>query len=150
MSTDWLAAQSFHQSQMLLGAINALCIHTKLELAGRKVEENPVPVVRAREAIATFLGQLDKAVAELESQHGGLVFGKDARQRQLVASFVEARHDPRRSGSTLFHDPLPDIRRLLFSSKVKDHRLLMNCLRDLRVLLEEHVQEDTLEILGEL
>ena len=35
MNPQWLAVQSFQDSQNLLSAINTLSIHTKLEIAGR-------------------------------------------------------------------------------------------------------------------
>lgn len=148
METEWLAIQSFQHSQNLLSAINTLSIHTKLELAGIPDEERAAAAKQARETIASFLTELEEMVREAEKEK--TILGADPRRRQLVESFIEAKHNPRRFRSVLFQDASTRVQELLHSDKEEDSRSLLECLKELRVVLEEHIHTDAMQILGEI
>lgn len=150
MSTQWLAIQSFQQSQDLLAAINTLSIHTKLEIAGINDEQRAESAKRAREILASFLETFEKVIHQAEQARDEPLVGVDPRLRQLAKSFVNARRDKRRFHSTLFTKPISDMPYLLASTEEKDQQALVECLTEFRVLVEEHVHTDARRILGEI
>jgi hypothetical protein len=147
VTTEWLAIQSFQYSQNLLSAINTLSIHTKLYLAGIPDEERAEAADRARETLASFLEELEPMVQEEEK--GNVVLGIDPRRHQLVKSFIFARNR-NRFHSILFQGKSSRVQELLRSDERKDLRSLLPCLEELRVLLEEHIRADAMQILGGL
>jgi len=148
MSTEWLAIQSFQHGQDLLTAINTLSIYTKLEPTGISDKEQAEAADRARGTIASFLEELEAMVQEIEKRE--VVLGIDPRRRQLVRNFIAAKHNQRRFHSALFQSTFANVRRLLHPSSKEDRRSLIECLEELRVLLEEHIHTDTMRILGEI
>lgn len=147
MSTDWLAIQSFRRDQDLLAAINTLSIHTKLKLAGIADEERAEAVAAARETLASFLEAFEEIVRQAGQAEGGALLGIDPRLRQLARSFVAAKRDRRRFRSTLFTQSPSEVVDLLGSADKKDQQALVECLRDLRILVEEHIHTDAHRIL---
>ena len=149
MSTDWLAIQSFQRSQDLLSAINTLSIHTKLRLSGVADEERARAVAEAREKLASFLEAFEKIVQQAGQAERGALLGIDPRLRQLARSFVAAKRDRHRFRSRLFTQSPSDAVDLLASTDEKDQQALVECLTDLRTLVEEHIYTDTHRILTE-
>jgi hypothetical protein len=149
MSTDWLAIQSFQRGQDLLAAINTLSIHTKLKLSGVGDEERAEAVAEARARLALFLEAFEKIVQQAEQAEGGMLLGVDPRLQQLVTSFVNAKRDKARFCSMLFAESPSDAVGLLTSADEKDQQALVECLMDLRALVEEHITTDTHRILSE-
>lgn len=149
MSTDWLAIQSFQRSQDLLAAINTLSIHTKLRLSGVADEERAEATAEAREKLASFLETFEKIVQQAEQAEGGMLLGIDPRLQQLVRSFVTAKRDKGRFHSTLFTQSPSDAVDLLASTDEEDQQALVECLTDLRTLVEEHIYTDTQRILSQ-
>jgi hypothetical protein len=150
VSIKWLTVQSYQQSQTLLAAINALSIHTKLELANLSDEEGAQAAVKAREQLSTFFEDFEKIVGEAERDQGSLVLGVDPRLRQLARNFVQAKRGQRRFRSDLFRISFTNVRELLHSCDEQQKRSLIKCLADLRVLLEEHLAADADRILGDI
>ncbi len=150
MSTQWLAVQSFERSQDILGAINTVSIHLTLRLAGVPDEERMQAVARARDTLTTFFKKLDATVQEAQRGEATPLLGVDPRLRQLVKSFVSAKRDRRRFHSVLFQRMPGDMVSLFASEKDEDLEALVQCLAEFRVILEEHVYEDTARILGEI
>lgn len=148
MSTDWLTIQSFQRSQDLLAAINTLSIHTKLKLAGVADEERAEAAAEARERLATFLEDFEKIVQQAEEAEEGML-GVDPRLQQLVRSFVAAKRDKERFHSRLFTQSPAETLNLLASTDEEDQQALVECLADLRALVEEHISTDTHRILSE-
>jgi recombinational DNA repair ATPase RecF len=146
MTTEWLAIQSFQHIQELLSAVNTLSIHTKLGLAGLSDECRAEAADCARKTLDSFLKELEPMVQEAEDEK--LILGADPRRRQFVESFITAKHNRHRFHSALFQDTFSLIRNLLSSNKEEDRRSLLKCLEELRVLLEEHIHADTMQILG--
>ena len=150
MKAQWLAVQSFHHSQDLLDAINTLSIYIKLWLAGIPDEGRGGAAERARETLASFLKELQTVVQEAGQIEAKPVMGADPRLRQLAKSFMEAKRDRHRFRSVLFRNTLPHVEQLLCSDTEEDRRSLLQCLQELRVLLEEHIHVDAARILGEI
>lgn len=150
MSTQWLAVQSFQHSQDVLEAINTLSIHLKLQLAGLPDEGRAHAAAQARETLTTFFKKLETTVQETQRGEATPLLGIDPRLRQLVKSFVSAKRDRRRFHSVLFQRMPADMLPLFVSEKDEDREALVQCLAEFRVILEEHVYEDTTRILGEI
>ncbi len=147
MSIHWLTAQSLQNSQDLLGAVNTLSIHTKLQLAGKPDEGRAAVSEEAKNKLDTFLQQLEKVTGN-EQQESEPVLGADPRLRQLARSFIKAKSNHRRFRSLLVKENLSDVRQLLHSEEAEDRRSLVKCLADLRIILEEHLQADADKMLG--
>jgi hypothetical protein len=150
MSTQWLTVRSFQQSQELLGAINALSIHLKLKLAGINDSERQEEAQASREVLRDFLEELNAFVEVMGEKGSGPVTGADARTRQLARSFVQARRDPRHYHSILFRNSPARVRDLLVEDDPKAQATLLECLDELRRLLEGHIHNDARKILGEI
>ena len=158
MSTQWLAIQSFQHSQDLLDAINTLSIHIKLKLAGLADEQRAKAAAKARETLASFLESFEVIIQESDRVKGGPVLGTDPRLRQLAKSFAAAKSDRQRFRSMLFTKTIPELVMLLraVGAEGENERFssfghaLVESLRELRILLEEHVHGDTGQILGEI
>lgn len=149
MRTQWLTVQSFQYGQELLSAINALSMHIKLTAEGIYEEERAIEAEEAREKLASFLDNLEKLVGEPDRKMRP-VLGKDPRTRQLAESFVEARRERTRFRSVLFRGDIPHARQLLYSDKEEDREPLLRCLQELRFLIQEHVQADATQIMGQV
>ncbi len=150
MSTQWLTLQSFQQGQDLLEAINFVSIHTKLQRNGMANTENASAILQNKEKIKSFLQVLSPLVQQSEKNPDKPLLGIDMRRRQLVDRFLEAKRNPRRFRSALFKKSIEDTIELLDSESEGNRQQLINCLADLRVLLEEHIDRDTVRILGEI
>lgn len=150
MSTQWLTVRSFQQSQELLAAINALSIHLKLQLAGVKDQEREDEARNSRDVLRTFLGELDAFVGAVGDKSSRPVTGADARSRQLVRSFVQARRDRGHYRSLLFRNSPGHVRDMLDSGDRKNQQVLLESLDELRSLLEAHIHDDSRKILGEI
>jgi len=146
MSTDWLAIQSFQRSQDLLAAINTLSIHTKLKMNEHTDEERAESVTEARETLTSFLKGFEQLVERAEQAGDGPLLGVDPRTSQLARSFAHARRERRRFRSCLFREPISSTVDLLISTDETDQQTLVECLSELRTLVEEHVQTDTARI----
>lgn len=149
MSTQWLNIQSFQYDQDLLGAINTLSIHTKLELAGIADSEQTKSAELARHKLTGFLQELEEIVSLAEQGKNTPLLGKTPRLRQLVKSFVSAKENSQQFHSILFKETLSYTQQLLDSNHPEDKQKLIDCLQELRVLIEEHIQTDTEHILGD-
>ena len=147
MSTQWLAAQSFQQSQDLLTAINTLSIHLKLRLAGIPDEERSNRAQQARQTLTAFVRALHTLVQEAQQGEMRPLVGVDPRQRHFVKNCIEAKRDRRRFRSALFQRTPAEFQQLLSSDTEEEQHELLACLKELRTLLEEHVATDTAQIL---
>lgn len=148
MDAEWLAMQSFRQNQDLLAAINTLSIHSKLALAGMRNEKGAENVAMARETLVSFLEAFEKVIEQAEHAKNEPLLGVDMRLRQLANSFLAARRNRSRFHSALFARSIADMVSLLTSTEQKDRKALIECLTELRILVEEHAHADTSRILG--
>jgi hypothetical protein len=149
MSVQWVAVQSFQHSQDLLTAINALSIHLKLAQAGIIDTARHARAEEARATLRSFLAELEPIITEVEGGAASPVLGADPRLRELARSFATARRSPQWFHSALFRDTFNRVRQLLDSHRPEDREPLLECLNELRVLIEEHIHTDTEQVLGE-
>ncbi len=147
MSDHWISYQSFIQNQQLLEAINTLSIHTKLKLAGDADTGRSQEVEQATQHLTRFITSFDKLVRQNNDDRA--LSGADDRLRQLLQDFYSARNNNQKFRSQLFTDSPSRMLKLMASDKTEDKLALVECLKELRLLIEQHVHADTDAILGE-
>ena len=148
MSNTWLAAESFERGQRLIQATNTLAISVKLTLAGKHAPERAALAEHAREELRTFLGDFASWLAEAERAPARVVTGIDPRLHQLVMIFVtQRRRLPLRS--LLYRLPMEQVRALLNAQTPGEMQQLLECLQELRAVLEDHLHADVVGLLGE-
>ena len=146
---DWLAASSFERTHEVLSAINTLSIHAKLHLAGARDPASEEEVKAAREHLLGFLSGLDELLIEAEQEDDRAVVGADPRMVDLARRYLSARKRWPRP-SVVFELPIGELSSLVRSEREEDLPRLVECLRGLRMLLEQHSVADTAGILGDL
>ena len=148
-NNEWLVAQSFERIHEVVSAINTLSIHAKLILAGIDDSSRDGQVRKAREHLCNFLDRLQVVVQDAECHRDRPVLGTDPRLGQLAKRFLAAKGKwPCPPG--LYSASLPQVRALILSQASDDQKDLITCLRDLRLLLEEHAHADISGILGDI
>ena len=149
MNTEWLAAGSFERTHEVISAINTLSINAKLALAGHKSAATIEDVAEARAHLKAFLSRFDHIVREVERNQKGPVLGADPRLGLLAKRFVaEKKQRPLRS--SLYTVPIERLIALIDSERAEDQKDLIDSLRDLRTLVEQHAHADVVGILGEI
>ena len=147
MKPKELAVQSFHENQKLLSAVNAVSIHTKLEMAGRSDLNSTETIAEAKDTLNTFFRELDAIVQRAEKAGTKPLLGVDARRRQFVRNFIDAKRNYRIQSPSL-RGKLSDIAQLIHSDKDTDKQDVLLVLEELRMLIEEHIAGDTEILLG--
>lgn len=142
------AVQSFHENKKFLFAINTLLIHTKLEMAGHSDMNRAKEIPEAKEVLRLFLIELEPQVQRAEEAETKPLLGVDARRRQFVKNFVDARRN--RIRSSFLRGKLSDAAQLLYSDKTADKEDILLVLKELRMLLEEHIASDTEILIGRI
>lgn len=150
MKAQWLTVQSFQEGQELLAAINTLSIHLKLTAQGASDEERAEAARESIDKLDGFLKELERLVGEPDRNEVRPALGTNPRTRQLAESFVEARRDRQRFRSVLFREDIPRARQLLYSNDEEDREPLLRCLKELRTLVQEHVQADASQMMGQV
>lgn len=146
---EWLTAQSFERAHELVSAINALSIRAKLTLARVDDSSRDEEVRKARMHLCNFLDRFQTVIQEAERDRHGTVVGTDPRLGQLARRFLSVKGEwPRPAG--LYDASFPQVRALLLSDAVDDQKDLIDCLRDLRLLVEQHAHADISGILGDI
>ena len=146
MKPQELAAQSFHENQKLLSAVNTLSIHTKLEMKGRFDVNDEKTVVKATDELCSFLKELEHLVQHAENNRQPLL-GIDQRRQQFVSNFIEAKRSYR-IRSPFLRDKLSEAVYILRSEKEADKQAILPILAELRILIEEHLESDVNQLLG--
>jgi len=148
MSNTWLAAESFERGQRLIQAVNTLAISVKLALMGVDDPERVAGAQQARAELRTFLGDFAGWLAEAERTPTQVVAGVDPRMHQLVMAFASQRRRlPLRS--PLYRLPMQHVRALLDAQTPEAMQQLLECLQELRAVLENHLHADVVGLLGE-
>lgn len=150
MRAQWLTVQSFQHGQELLAAINTLSIHLKLRAEGSATPDTVETAEDARKRLDRFVREMEQMIGEPDGEEVKPVLGTNPRTRELAESFAEARKDRTRFRSVLFQENIARVRELLNSRDEDDEELLLRCLEELRVLLQEHVQADATQIMGQI
>lgn len=147
MTDQWISYQSFVQNQQLLEAINTLSIHTKLKLVGNADEGRSNDVKKAQEQLVHFIRSFDKLIRQNDGDEA--LSGADFRLRQLLLDFYSAKNNNRKFHSQIFTESPSRVISLMKSDRSEDKVSLIECLKELRMLIEEHLHADTNAILGE-
>jgi hypothetical protein len=148
MSSEWLTAESFERNHRLISAINTLSIYTKLLRSGVSPMPDIGDVAAARTEIRMFLGRMGPLVQEAEADANAPMLGTDARLSLLVRQFATTRRQ--RPSSILHRTPIEQVSSLLESARPADQDRLIDYLRALRQLVEQHTHEDVVGLLGEV
>ena len=142
------AVQSFHENKRILFAINSLSIHIKLEMAGHSDMSREKEIPEAKEVLRLFFTELEPQVQRAEEAETKPLLGVDTRRRQLIKNFVDARRN--RIRSPFLRGKLSDAAQLLHSDKTTDKQDILLVLKELRMLLEEHIASDTEILIGRI
>ena len=138
----WLNAQSFERAHEVLSAINTLSIRAKLSLAGIDDTEREEEVHKSKQHLAV--------VEDTEQRSDGVALGVDPGMGQLVQRFLSARSKWPRPSGILYQSSLMEIRDLLGSNNSTAQKKFVECLRELRQLVEENSHADIRAILGDM
>ena len=148
MKPQELAAQSFHENQKLLSAVNTLSIHTKLEIAGCPDFNDEKTVAEAKDELCLFFKELERQVQDAQTEKQPLL-GIDQRRQQFVGNFIEARRNYRIQ-SPILQDELSEVVQILLSDEDADKQAILPILAELRRLIEEHLESDVSHLLGDI
>lgn len=149
MSKEWLSVQNFERLHSLISAINTISINAKLEMEGIDDSSRLPQVEQSKKNLLEFIDRFELLIQKVERDKDKVAFGSDPRLGELVWRFMEARHR-RPKVSALASMSLNELRELLLSDSIPNRAALIECLRDLRRLLEQHVHADVVNVLGEL
>ena len=147
MSSGWLTTESFERNQRLISAINTLSIHTKLALEVIVNAPNVGGVGEARKELKAFLERIGPLVRDVEANRDAPILGADQRLSLLVRQFASTRQ---RSASILHALPIERVAVLMDSVQPEDQGQLIEYLRALRQLVEQHAHADVVGLLGEV
>lgn len=140
------AIQSFHENQNLISAINTLSIHIKLKRAGHSDLNREKDIQKATEDLCAFLKELNPQVQCVEVENQPLL-GVDPRRWQFVKHLISAKHSCRIHSPSLLGD-LSEGVQFLYSDAEADKQTILLFLKELRMLLEEHIAGDTEVLFG--
>jgi hypothetical protein len=149
MNTEWLTAESFERNQEVISAINALSIHAKLRMAGVKDSPVAADVAGAREHLKRFLGRIGDLVRDIEADQEAPVLGTDPRLSLLARQFATTKKQWA-APAPLYTLSMEEVTALIDSDRPEDQERLIECLRALRLLVEEHAYADVVGLLGEM
>ena len=147
MTNKWLSANNFERCQRLVAAINTISIHEKLRRTRVDDESRLDEVAEAKACLLDFISSFSEIVRDAEEKPERLVDGVDPRTGDLARRFMSIKmQQPRTSElATVSLDELPG---LVTSGDDADRRRLLNYLRDLRNLLEDHGHSDVVDLIG--
>lgn len=149
MKNRWLSASNFERMHEIISAINTISVNAKLSLAGvqEPVAENEL--TKAQGLLGDFLSQFFTQLQTTEQNADGTIVGNDPRVGELLESYlVEKKRSPTTSG--LYTTSPGELLNLVKTATKEDYPRLIECLRDLRTLLEQHAQVDINNILGDI
>jgi len=147
MKPHWLDIQSFVADQRVLSAIDDLAIAVKFELSGVDDPERRAMAEQARRYLRGFL----KSLGELRrSAEDGILKGVDPRSKELLEAYGAARQDAGNFRSALMRAGTDAVLELLDAQDTRSRRELLDCLGELRSVVERHQQTDISAILEEI
>jgi hypothetical protein len=146
---EWLAARSFERAHEVISAINTLSMYAKLSARGIADAVRAEEAQGAKAVLAAFLAKLESLVTVAQKDPDSVGAGADPRLGNLARRFVAAqKHWPQQS--PLYAQPTQGLVRLLSSADSHDREQLIECLRELRNLIEQNVHSDVVGILGDI
>lgn len=144
MTAKWLALRNLRRNQQLLKAINILSLHLQLMIEGHESDVQPSILEAARTKLVEFLDKLEVGIQQANESEIGVIYGADPRFQAFVESYLDVQQNA--STSPLTND-LASVRRLLDSGESNDQEKLLSYLTNLRVLVEEQINHDTVQAL---
>lgn len=148
MTSDWLAASSFEQTQELIAAITMVSIHAKLARTGRPDVAGSDELAHARHRLLAFLERFQRVIESTETSRDRTTLGTDPRFGALATRYL-AQRARGSAQSALYTIAVPELRQLVASEDPNDLPRLIACLQDLRRLIEQHAHADVTGLLGE-
>jgi hypothetical protein len=148
MSSEWLTAESFERNQRLLSAINTISINVKLAKENIAYAREVDDIADAKSELRSFLGRVEPLLRSVEVDRSAPILGTDQRMSLLVHQFASTRKQ--RPSSVLSTLPMEQVSNLLDSERSSDQNKLIEYLRALRQLVEQHTHADVVALLGEL
>jgi hypothetical protein len=144
MKQHWLDIQSFLSDQKILRAIDNLAMALQLELSGVSDCERRDLGRQGVDTLRAFLRRLSEVSDESQDQ---VTRGVDPRFMELVGAFTAARRDRTNYRSTLMRVGVDPTLGLLDRDEPRAKRELLDCLRELRRIVQGHQQTDMSSIL---
>ena len=148
MTNEWLSAHNFERSYRLVSAINTISIHEKLKNSGVNDEARLDEVRESKDYLLNFLRNFTDVVHDAELNPERIVEGVDPRTGDLARRFLSVQKQQPQT-SSLATVSLGQLTDLVESEGDADRERLLDYLRDLRSLLEDHAHTDVVNIVGE-
>jgi hypothetical protein len=150
MNSNWLAATSFEYSMEIIAAINELSTYVKLKRVG--IDDGSikdVSVDKSRKILHTFLVHLQQVVKSTNGDETQPILGTDPRSGELVRKYmIQAKRNAASEG--LYNISIEQLVGLISSNDPNRFDELIICLKDLRELVEQHMQRDVNNLLGDI
>lgn len=150
MKSNWLTVTSFEQSMEVVTAINELSTYAKLRRAG--IEDESVvdtTVEESRKILTAFLTNFQQIVKSTNGDESQPILGADPRSGDLIHKYLlQAKRNTASSG--LYNVSLDELIQLISTNDPKRFDELILCLRDLRGLVEQHMNADIHNLLGNI
>lgn len=149
MSKQWLAIQSLQHDQSIISAINTLSIYTKLSLTGKVENTRKMAAEQAKQRLNEFFQEIASLLQVVDGEELEPILKTDPRLSQLVEKFLSARQDRQHFRSSLFQGQFTQVQQLLNAKEEEDQKALLQCLDELRNILQEHMSIDAEQVMGE-
>ena len=137
LTNEWMSACSFERCYRVVSAINAISIHEKLKGSGYDGESRLDEVRKAKDVLLDFIEIFSDIVNDAERHPERIVVGVDPRTGDLAQRFLSIKRQQPRT-SSLATVSLEELSDLVEPEDDADRRRLLDYLRDLRNLLEDH------------
>ena len=148
MSSVWMETEGFEKSTEILDAINVLSVHAKLARDGEDDITTPAEQQQSRKHLRAFLAQMS-GKSFVDSMHSGEpVWGADPRLSDLAHQLASIQQAPEINGNA--PGLVADILQSLDSDKPEEMERLVNSLRQLRSLVQQHAHSDVAGLFGDI
>ena len=148
MKNDWMTTSSFELMHEVIGAINVLSIHAKLLSSNVSDPTDQADIQQARNRILIFLDRFQALIQNTE-KGGPTVVGADPRMGELAMRFLSNKKRLSRQ-TPLYEISFDRLKELIKGNNPEKLLDLISCLRDLRLLVEQHAYADVVELLGDV
>jgi hypothetical protein len=147
MSSEWLDIQSFISDQEALGAINDLSIALQLALAKMRDSGIESRADAAKQTVRQLLADLNRVVQSRNLEQ--FAAGVEPRLQELAQSYELARRDVSKEHSALTKMGPAEAASLLDANDPPGKRELLRVLDELRELITQHRETNTMGIFEE-
>lgn len=150
MEDKMLNVQSFYRNQEVLGAINKMLIHLDLHGTGIDDRMDIIEIENVKTIIRHYLSKLNNNLEEYNSRKNKPMLGIDAKQKEFIKSFAEAKKSTGRFKSILFKQNINALETLIQEGYYVNKEEISNSLSELSNLLEIQTSLDLKKILVEI